>query len=58
MRAMEARGLTTQALTPDAAAAWRAVAEHAWPQVRRTMVPAETFDRVQTILAEYRSARK
>ena len=58
IRAMEARGLTVQALTPEAERAWRAVAELAWPQVRGTMVPAETFDRVQTILAEYRRARK
>ena len=58
IRAMEARGLAVQSLTPEAERAWRAVAERAWPQVRGTMVPAETFDRVQAILAEYRCARK
>ena len=54
IRAMQARGLQVRELTPELEAAWRALAEKSWPHVRGTMVPAETFDRVQAILAEYR----
>lgn len=58
IRAMQARGLTVLPFTPELEQAWRAVAEQAWPQVRGSMVPAETFDRVQAILAEYRSRKR
>ena len=58
IRAMEKRGLRVRELTPELEQAWRALAERAWPMVRGTMVPAETFDRVQAILAEHRGARK
>lgn len=58
IRAMQARGLTVMPLTPDLEKAWRAVAEQAWPHVRGSMVPAETFDRVQAILADYRARKQ
>jgi TRAP-type C4-dicarboxylate transport system substrate-binding protein len=58
IRAMQARGLSVQPLTPEIERAWRTVAEQAWPQVRGSLVPAETFDRVQQILDAYRSAGK
>jgi TRAP-type C4-dicarboxylate transport system substrate-binding protein len=58
IRAMEARGLTVLPLTPDVEEAWRKVAEQAWPKVRGSMVPADMFDRVQALLAEYRAAKK
>lgn len=54
--AMQARGLTIKPLTPELEQAWREVAEKSWPQVRGTMVPAETFDKVLEILAGYRKA--
>jgi TRAP-type transport system periplasmic protein len=57
IKAMQARGLQVKELTPELEQAWRALAEKSWPQVRGTMVPAETFDRVQAILAEYRSRK-
>lgn len=57
IRAMEARGLKVQPLTPQLEQEWRVIAQRSWPQVRGTMVPAETFDRVRTILAEYRKGR-
>jgi len=56
IRAMEARGLKVRTLTPELEQAWRGVAEHSWPHVRGTMVPAETFDQVRALLAEYRGA--
>lgn len=58
IRAMEARGLKVQALTPELEQAWRGVAERSWPYVRGTMVPAETFDHVRAILADYRGGRR
>jgi TRAP-type C4-dicarboxylate transport system substrate-binding protein len=58
IRAMQARGLKVLPLSPEAEQAWRALAEQAWPQVRGTMVPADTFDRVRALLAEYRSGRQ
>ena len=57
IRAMQARGLQVKELTPELEAAWRALAEKSWPHVRGTMVPAETFDRVQAILADYRGRK-
>lgn len=58
IRAMERRGLTVEPLTPEAERAWHSLGERTWPQVRGSMVPAETFDRVQELLAEYRSQRR
>jgi len=52
--AMEKRGLRVRAMTPELEMAWRALAESSYPMVRGAMVPADTFDRVRAILAEYR----
>lgn len=57
IRAMQARGLALLPLTAEAEQAWRGVAERAWPHIRGTMVPAETFDKVRAILDEYRGAK-
>jgi TRAP-type C4-dicarboxylate transport system substrate-binding protein len=58
IRAMQKRGLQVKAMTPELEKAWREVAERAWPMVRGNMVPAETFDRVRALLAEYRGAQR
>jgi TRAP-type C4-dicarboxylate transport system substrate-binding protein len=58
IRAMQARGLVVLPLTLEVEQAWRAVAEQAWPKVRGSMVPAETFDRVKAALDEYRSGKR
>jgi TRAP-type C4-dicarboxylate transport system substrate-binding protein len=58
IRAMQARGLVVLPLPPESEEAWRKVAERSWPQIRGTMVPAETFDKVRTILAEYRGEKR
>lgn len=58
IRAMEARGLKVRPLTPELEQVWRAEAERAWPLMRGTMVPAETFDRVRAVLADYRGAKQ
>lgn len=57
VQAMQKRGLTVLELSPEIENAWRDVAEDAWPMVRGSMVPAETFDKVQTLLAEYRKQK-
>jgi hypothetical protein len=55
---MQARGLTVRSMTPELEREWRALAEQSWPHVRGTMVPAETFDEVRALLAQYRGARQ
>jgi TRAP-type C4-dicarboxylate transport system substrate-binding protein len=55
--AMKKRGLRVHTLTPEAEAAWRKVAEGAYPKIRGAIVPAELFDEVQRLLKEYRSGR-
>jgi TRAP-type C4-dicarboxylate transport system substrate-binding protein len=57
IKAMQARGLEVHEMTPELEQAWRSLAQKAWPHVRGRMVPAETFDRVQALLAEYRSRK-
>ena len=58
IRAMQARGLTVRAMTPELEREWRALAERSWPQVRGTMVPPQTFDEVRALLAQYRGAKQ
>jgi TRAP-type C4-dicarboxylate transport system substrate-binding protein len=58
IKAMESRGLKVTVLTPEAERAWHDLARTSWPKVRGSMVPAEMFDRVERLLAEYRGARK
>lgn len=55
--AMQKRGLVVHELTPAAEAAWRQVAEGAYPKIRGTIVPADMFDEVQRLLAEYRAKK-
>jgi TRAP-type C4-dicarboxylate transport system substrate-binding protein len=53
--AMQKRGLTVQEVTPEIEKAWRELAAEAWPQVRGSMVPADTFDKVLAIVEKYRA---
>ncbi|HUK84218.1 MAG TPA: TRAP transporter substrate-binding protein DctP [Verrucomicrobiae bacterium] len=55
--AMKKRGLQVHELTPEAEAAWRTVAEAAYPKIRGAIVPADMFDEVQRLLAEYRAKK-
>jgi TRAP-type C4-dicarboxylate transport system substrate-binding protein len=56
--AMRKRGLTVQTMTPKIEKAWHEIAMAAWPQLRGTMVPAETFDKVLAGLEAYRARAK
>lgn len=58
VKALEQRGLKVLNPTPEVDQAWDALARKAWPSVRGGLVPAETFDEVQRLLAEYRGGRK
>lgn len=55
--AMKKRGLKVHPLTPDAEAAWRKLAESTYPKIRGGIVPAELFDEVRRLLAEYRAKK-
>lgn len=48
-------GLQVHAVSPELEAAWRAEAMTFWPEIRGSLVPAEIFDEVERLLAEYRS---
>ncbi|MCC7483379.1 MAG: TRAP transporter substrate-binding protein DctP [Burkholderiales bacterium] len=58
IRALEGRGLKVTDPTPEIERAWQELARNAWPRVRGGMVPADTFDRVESLLAEYRGGKK
>ena len=53
---MKKRGLRVYRPTPQVEAEWRAVAESSYPQVRGRVVPADFFDDVRRLLADYRAA--
>ncbi|MCG3148509.1 MAG: hypothetical protein PCFJNLEI_01953 [Verrucomicrobiae bacterium] len=53
--AMQKRGLNVTKLTPEADAAWDALAQSTYPKVRGGVVPAELFDEVQKLLKEFRA---
>jgi TRAP-type transport system periplasmic protein len=53
--AMKKRGLQVHAVSPELDAEWRQFAEGVYPIVRGALVPAEMFDQVTRIIAEYRS---
>jgi len=57
IRALEGRGLKVITPTPEIERAWQDLARKAWPRVRGGMVPADMFDRVERLLAEYRGQR-
>lgn len=54
--AMRRRGLSVIPISPSIDAEWRTMAESLYPRIRGTMVPADMFDQVVSILAEYRAA--
>jgi len=58
IKALQQRGLKVQTPTPEVTQAWDALARKAWPIVRGGLVPADTFDEVQRLLAEYRKGGK
>lgn len=57
VQAMRARGLSLVQIPPAAEAEWRTMSERLYPQIRGSIVPADMFDDVVRLLAEYRSGR-
>lgn len=57
VQAMRKRGLKVATLTPAVEAEWRTTSEAFYPRIRGKMVPADMFDEVVRLLAEYRAAR-
>jgi TRAP-type C4-dicarboxylate transport system substrate-binding protein len=57
VQTMVKRGLKIHAATPEIEAEWRRIAEEVYPKIRGNMVPADMFDRVQRLLAEYRAGK-
>jgi TRAP-type C4-dicarboxylate transport system substrate-binding protein len=57
VEAMKKRGLRVLHPTPQVQAEWLAMAEPSYPDLRGKVVPAEFFDEVRRLLAEYRSAQ-
>ena len=57
IEAMRKRGLKVHALTPEIEAEWRREAEAIYPKIRGSIVPAEMFDEVMSLLKEYRAAK-
>lgn len=52
--AMKKRGLQVHSVSPELEAEWRQFAEGVYPMVRGGLVPAEMFDQVTRLIAEYR----
>ena len=58
IEAMKRRGLQVAIPTAEVLAEWRRVAEQAYPGIRGSLVPAETFDEVMALLRDYRGAHQ
>jgi TRAP-type C4-dicarboxylate transport system substrate-binding protein len=56
--AMQRRGLKLQKTTPEIEAEWQKTAEEVYPKIRGTIVPADMFDRVKSLVQEYRSSKR
>ncbi|HWI57654.1 MAG TPA: TRAP transporter substrate-binding protein DctP [Bacillota bacterium] len=55
VEAMKKRGLKVHSMTPELENEWRQVVEKTYPQIRGSLVPAEIFDEVTSLLKEYRA---
>lgn len=58
VEAMQKRGLVVNRPSVQQMQEWQALAEKLYPRIRGTMVPAETFDEVFSLLKAYRAGRK
>jgi len=54
--AMQKRGLNVIPMTPQLLTEWRTSTEAFYPKIRGGMVPADMFDEVVKVLAEYRKS--
>lgn len=54
---LEQRGLHVTRLTEEERARWQKFAESVYPQIRGRLVPAPTYDKVVSLLAQYRQQK-
>jgi TRAP-type transport system periplasmic protein len=54
VRVMQQKGLKVRKLSPEETTTWRTLVESTYPQIRGSMVPADIFDKVQHLLADFR----
>jgi serine/threonine protein kinase/TRAP-type C4-dicarboxylate transport system substrate-binding protein len=54
IKTMQTRGLIVHSVTPGIEEEWRNWAESLYPLIRGTLIPAEIFDSILPLLAEYR----
>ena len=50
------RGLKVTKVTPELEAEWRATAEGVYPKIRGTLVPADVFDKILSVIKEFRAS--
>ena len=55
--AMVKRGLKVYTPTPEAEKEWQQMADRFYPKIRGTIVPADLFDEVRRMVAEYRALK-
>ncbi len=53
--AMQKKGLVVNPLTPQAEEEWQRLTKVIYPEIRGKVVPADIFDEVQRLVAEYRA---
>jgi TRAP-type transport system periplasmic protein len=53
--AMQKKGLVVHPVTPQAEAEWQRLTNVIYPEIRGKVVPADIFDEVQRLVAEYRA---
>jgi len=58
IQAMQKKGLKVNPVTPQIEEEWRQLTRIIYPQIRGKMVPADIFDEVQRLVAEYRANAK
>jgi len=52
------QGLQVYVPSPEVTEEWRRVVRSAYPKIRGAMVPADMFDKLESVLKEYRSKRE
>ena len=53
--AMQKKGLVVNPVTPQAEEEWQRLTKVIYPEIRGKVVPADIFDEVQRLVAEYRA---
>jgi TRAP-type C4-dicarboxylate transport system substrate-binding protein len=57
IKAMQAKGLKVNIATPQIEEEWHKLTAILYPQIRGKMVPADIFDEIQRLVAEYRNSK-